>query len=121
MLDEIAERHVRLIEIAATYLTRLRADPPETEQLTIAIELAAEFTHAMEPDPLLPPELLPQPWPGTEARELLAQCWRYCSANRTTTHRAFSRFTPRPHDQSRSELAWPRGTALRRSCPTAGS
>ncbi|GAA4298974.1 transcriptional regulator [Actinomadura luteofluorescens] len=75
MLDEIAERHVRLIEIAATYLTRLRADPPETEQLTIAIELAAEFTHAMEPDPLLPPELLPQPWPGTEARELLAQCW----------------------------------------------
>ncbi|WP_433232256.1 PaaX family transcriptional regulator C-terminal domain-containing protein [Actinomadura formosensis] len=74
-LDEIAERHIRLIEIAAKHLTRLRTDPPETEQLTIAIELATEFTHAMEPDPLLPPELLPQPWPGTEARELVAQCW----------------------------------------------
>ncbi|MGW6305164.1 PaaX family transcriptional regulator C-terminal domain-containing protein [Streptomyces niveus] len=28
----------------------------------------------MEPDPLLPPELLPQPWPGTHARGLFAQC-----------------------------------------------
>ncbi|MEV8398370.1 PaaX family transcriptional regulator C-terminal domain-containing protein [Streptomyces niveus] len=28
----------------------------------------------MEPDPLPPPELLPQPWPGTHARELFAQC-----------------------------------------------
>ncbi|MFI7420523.1 PaaX family transcriptional regulator C-terminal domain-containing protein [Nonomuraea sp. NPDC049684] len=29
---------------------------------------AAEFTRAMEADPLLPPELLPRPWPGTRAR-----------------------------------------------------
>ncbi|WP_372507051.1 PaaX family transcriptional regulator C-terminal domain-containing protein [Actinomadura madurae] len=29
----------------------------------------------MEPDPLLPPQLLPQPWPGTQARELIARCW----------------------------------------------
>jgi phenylacetic acid degradation operon negative regulatory protein len=29
----------------------------------------------MEPDPLLPPELLPRPWPGTQARELVARCW----------------------------------------------
>lgn len=29
----------------------------------------------MEPDPLLPPEPLPQPWPGTRARALAAQCW----------------------------------------------
>ncbi|WP_067449771.1 PaaX family transcriptional regulator C-terminal domain-containing protein [Actinomadura macra] len=74
-LDEIAERHTRLIEVAAERLTRLRTDLPEAERLTIVIELAAEFTHAMEPDPLLPPELLPQPWPGTKARDLVAQCW----------------------------------------------
>jgi phenylacetic acid degradation operon negative regulatory protein len=29
----------------------------------------------MEPDPLLPPQLLPQPWPGTQAREIIARCW----------------------------------------------
>ncbi|MFD0890200.1 PaaX family transcriptional regulator C-terminal domain-containing protein, partial [Streptosporangium algeriense] len=46
-----------------------------TRRLTIAVELAAEFTRAMEADPLLPPELLPQPWPGTRARALAARCW----------------------------------------------
>lgn len=74
-LDELAARHTRLSEVAATHLARLKADPPDTERLTIVIDLAAEFTHAMEPDPLLPPELLPQPWPGTKARDLVAQCW----------------------------------------------
>ncbi|WP_424861297.1 hypothetical protein [Streptomyces sp. MMS24-I29] len=28
----------------------------------------------MEPDPLLPPEPLPHPWPGTRARALTATC-----------------------------------------------
>jgi phenylacetic acid degradation operon negative regulatory protein len=37
--------------------------------------LAAEFTQAVEPDPLLPPELLPQPWVGTAARAAVAACW----------------------------------------------
>ncbi|MFD5766961.1 PaaX family transcriptional regulator C-terminal domain-containing protein [Streptomyces sp. NPDC127049] len=49
--------------------------PTDTERLTYAIELAAAFTTAMEPDPLLPPELLPQPWPGSRARALAAECW----------------------------------------------
>ncbi|MFE5092751.1 PaaX family transcriptional regulator C-terminal domain-containing protein [Streptomyces sp. NPDC056638] len=47
----------------------------DAERLTMAVELAAEFTRAMEPDPLLPPELLPRPWPGSRARELTAACW----------------------------------------------
>ncbi|MEU3506545.1 PaaX family transcriptional regulator C-terminal domain-containing protein [Streptomyces longwoodensis] len=28
----------------------------------------------MDPDPLLPPDLLPQPWPGARARRLTADC-----------------------------------------------
>ena len=40
-----------------------------------AIELAAEFSRAVEPDPLLPPELLPQPWIGVAARARVADCW----------------------------------------------
>ena len=31
-------------------------------------------TSASRSDPLLPPELLPRPWPGKEARDLLARC-----------------------------------------------
>ncbi|WP_411144936.1 PaaX family transcriptional regulator C-terminal domain-containing protein [Streptomyces sp. x-80] len=74
---EIADRYHRLTTVTGPRLARLRApeDLPQAQRLTIAVELAAEFTRAMEPDPLLPPELLSQPWPGTKARELVARCW----------------------------------------------
>ncbi|MFD8983741.1 PaaX family transcriptional regulator C-terminal domain-containing protein [Streptomyces sp. NPDC059564] len=76
-LQEIADRYQRLSRIARPRLARL-TDPAglsPSALLTIAVELAAELTRAMEPDPLLPPQLLPQPWPGTQARELIARCW----------------------------------------------
>ncbi|MFD3659155.1 PaaX family transcriptional regulator C-terminal domain-containing protein [Streptomyces sp. NPDC058659] len=54
-------------------------DRPEpltsAERLSLAIRLAAAFSYAMTPDPLLPAELLPQPWPGTRARHLMATAW----------------------------------------------
>ncbi|MFJ3726452.1 PaaX family transcriptional regulator C-terminal domain-containing protein [Streptomyces sp. NPDC090045] len=76
-LPTIAARYEELAALASARLTRLSAPRPPTgiERLTYAIELAAAFTTAMEPDPLLPPELLTQPWPGTRARTLAAQCW----------------------------------------------
>jgi phenylacetic acid degradation operon negative regulatory protein len=75
--QEIADRYHRLSRIAQPRLDRLTgsAGLPPSELLTIAVELAAELTRAMEPDPLLPPQLLPQPWPGTQARDLIARCW----------------------------------------------
>ncbi|MCX5582783.1 PaaX family transcriptional regulator C-terminal domain-containing protein [Streptomyces erythrochromogenes] len=80
-LDSIAERHEALAALATARTARLSAPdrPTGTERLTCAIELAAAFTTAMEPDPLLPPELLPQPWPGTRARALAARCWEALS------------------------------------------
>jgi phenylacetic acid degradation operon negative regulatory protein len=77
-LERLARAHERLIDVAASRLDRLSGARPLTreEVLTISVELAAEFTRATEPDPLLPPELLPQPWPGVRARALLAQCWQ---------------------------------------------
>ncbi|MFF2660564.1 PaaX family transcriptional regulator C-terminal domain-containing protein [Kitasatospora sp. NPDC058032] len=80
-LDDLAEGHRRLAALAADRLTRLTATAPDSaptwvEHVAIALELAAEFTRATTPDPLLPPELLPRPWPGTEARALTADCWR---------------------------------------------
>lgn len=76
-LDEIADRYHRLSSIARPRLARLTgpAGLSPSALLTIAVELAAELTRAMEPDPLLPPQLLPQPWPGTQSRELIARCW----------------------------------------------
>ncbi len=76
-LQEIADRYHRLGRIARPRLARLTgpAELSSSALLTIAVELAAELTRAMEPDPLLPPQLLPRPWPGTRAREQIAQCW----------------------------------------------
>ncbi|MFB8274558.1 PaaX family transcriptional regulator C-terminal domain-containing protein [Nocardia colli] len=85
-LDEIAARHRRLLDFARRTLRRLRAaELDDTELLTVTIELAAEFTRAMEPDPLLPPQLLPQPWAGTKARGVVAECWSLLLAAETPT------------------------------------
>lgn len=77
-LGEVADGHRRLAALARERLTRLTSAPApgRTERLAVTVELAAEFTRATAPDPLLPPELLPRPWPGTEARALTADCWR---------------------------------------------
>ncbi|MFF9090304.1 PaaX family transcriptional regulator C-terminal domain-containing protein [Streptomyces sp. NPDC014991] len=81
-LEDIAAGHERLAaftrrcldELAATRESAAHGSPEG--RLTMAVELAAEFTRAMEPDPLLPPELLPRPWPGAAARRLAAECWQ---------------------------------------------
>ncbi|MCM2392541.1 transcriptional regulator [Streptomyces sp. CWNU-1] len=76
-LNELAARYQQLATLAESHLGRLAQGVPidETDQLTMAVELAAAFSQAMKPDPLLPPELLSQPWPGAEARRLAAECW----------------------------------------------
>lgn len=46
----------------------------EHDFLAGVLHLAIRFNECFEADPLLPPELLPRPWPGRDARELLARC-----------------------------------------------
>jgi len=76
-LDDIAERYQRILKLAEKRRAQLRGrrELSRTDYLTTALELAAEFTAAMEPDPLLPSELLPGAWIGTRARAVFAQCW----------------------------------------------
>ncbi|WP_250399221.1 PaaX family transcriptional regulator C-terminal domain-containing protein [Streptomyces cellostaticus] len=77
-LTEIAGRYGHLAAYAEGCLARLAEAPGPSDagRLTAAVELAAHFSAAMRPDPLLPPELLPQPWPGARARSLAADCWK---------------------------------------------
>ncbi|MFF8838031.1 PaaX family transcriptional regulator C-terminal domain-containing protein [Streptomyces sp. NPDC015130] len=79
-LDEIAARHEALAAFARSCLDRLdrrgHAEPlGSAERLGLAVRLAAAFSYAMTPDPLLPAELLPHGWAGTRARHLMATCW----------------------------------------------
>ncbi|WP_286213931.1 PaaX family transcriptional regulator C-terminal domain-containing protein [Mycolicibacterium mageritense] len=73
-LDRIGDGHRRLLA-AAERSARVLPGASRTSRLGVAIELAAEFARAVELDPLLPPQLLPQPWIGTEARAAVAACW----------------------------------------------
>jgi phenylacetic acid degradation operon negative regulatory protein len=62
------------------------------EQLRIAIEVAVEFDRAAQPDPLLPPQLLPDPWPGTKGRTLAAHCWTRLMAEAGNEHQIFTHY-----------------------------
>lgn len=46
----------------------------DAEWLPGVLHIAVRFSDSFNLDPLLPPELLPRPWPGREARDLLARC-----------------------------------------------
>ena len=81
-LDEIAERYRGFID---TYrdvpdnldvMRRGGQRLSERDFLPGALHIAIRFSQCFDIDPLLPPELLPRPWPGREARELLARCRR---------------------------------------------
>jgi phenylacetic acid degradation operon negative regulatory protein len=81
-LDEIAQRYR---DFTATYrdvpehleAMRRRGDRiGEKDFLPGVLHIAIRFNECFDHDPLLPPELLPRPWPGREAREVLARCRR---------------------------------------------
>ncbi|MER6387633.1 PaaX family transcriptional regulator C-terminal domain-containing protein [Streptomyces sp. NPDC001523] len=93
-LTDIAERYEALRELASRPEPGLSERKPSgpgpsggepserepagagpTHPLARAVELAAAFSEAMLPDPLLPPELLPRPWPGAAARAAAARAW----------------------------------------------
>ena len=58
-------------------------------QLASSIEMSTEFESCIRQDPLLPPELLPQPWPGTQARQVLRdRSAQIVQARRQTGHLA---------------------------------
>jgi len=81
-IDEIALRYQRFVD---TYggvpraLERMRARHERLADAVFlpgALGVTVEFASVFADDPLLPPELLPRPWPGRAARELLVQSRR---------------------------------------------
>lgn len=55
---------------------RDRSRLTEAEFLPGSLAFGARFQACFNDDPLLPPELLPRPWPGRTARELVLTCRR---------------------------------------------
>jgi phenylacetic acid degradation operon negative regulatory protein len=81
-LDEIAARYQDFIDTYRDVPENLEAMNRRGERLAEvdflpgALHIAIRFAQCFDIDPLLPPELLPRPWPGREARNLLARCRR---------------------------------------------
>lgn len=81
-LDAVADAYRGFIETYAEVPERLEEMRSRGERLSEhdflpgALHMAIKFNDCFERDPLLPPELLPKPWPGRQARELLARCRR---------------------------------------------
>ena len=88
----LAEQLWPITEVAAAYeafvdvyegvpeqLERMRRNHErlaEADFLPGALVIGMKFQECFNRDPLLPPELLPRPWPGRRARELLARSRR---------------------------------------------
>jgi phenylacetic acid degradation operon negative regulatory protein len=81
-LDEVARRYEGFIDTYRDVPESLADMRRRGERLTEhdflpgVLHVAIRFNSCFELDPLLPPELLPKPWPGRAARDLLARCRR---------------------------------------------
>ena len=81
-IDEIAIRYEQFVATYRGVPDALDAMRERRERLADAVFLpgalsvTVEFSEIFADDPLLPPELLPRPWPGRAARELLVRSRR---------------------------------------------
>jgi phenylacetic acid degradation operon negative regulatory protein len=57
-------------------MRRAHVPLPDWAFLPGALAMGLAFKSCFDADPLLPPELLPQPWPGREARDLMVRSRR---------------------------------------------
>lgn len=81
-IEELAERYRAFIDVyegipeELEQMRRRRRRLTEAEFLPGALVIGIRFQECFNTDPLLPPELLPRPWPGRTARDLLARSRR---------------------------------------------
>ncbi|MHB8464939.1 MAG: PaaX family transcriptional regulator C-terminal domain-containing protein [Acidimicrobiales bacterium] len=87
-VDELAGRYRTFCDQYAPvldFLVEMRSRHEhlhDTEFLPGALGMAVEFQECFNADPLLPPELLPRPWPGRTARDVILKSRRLALALR---------------------------------------
>lgn len=92
-LARVADGYRRFVEhheqVPATLedLKRRRGRLADTEFLPLGLRLAVAYSEASADDPHLPPELLPRPWPGRTARDIVARSRRLALQLRADTGR----------------------------------
>jgi phenylacetic acid degradation operon negative regulatory protein len=81
-IDEVAARYETFVDQHRDVPERLEGLKREhgrladTDFLPLALTMAVSYTECSARDPYLPPELLPRPWPGRAAREIVVRSRR---------------------------------------------
>jgi phenylacetic acid degradation operon negative regulatory protein len=81
-IGQLADRYRSFVELyqqipdALDAMRRQKRRLTEAEFLPGALVIGIKFAECFNVDPLLPPELLPKPWPGRTARELVVRSRR---------------------------------------------
>jgi phenylacetic acid degradation operon negative regulatory protein len=81
-LDVVAARYQRFVEVHERVPEQLEAMKSrhgrmaDADFLPLALTMAVDYTECSSRDPYLPPELLPRPWPGRAAREIVVRSRR---------------------------------------------
>jgi phenylacetic acid degradation operon negative regulatory protein len=92
-VEQLADRYAAFVERYAGVPERLREmrlqrqKLPDAAFLPGALAVAVAYLDCFHDDPLLPPELLPRPWPGRAARDLVAASRRLALGVRQTPGR----------------------------------
>jgi phenylacetic acid degradation operon negative regulatory protein len=79
--------HYRDVPSLLSSWRKARRKLPDAEFLPGALAMAVSFQECFDEDPLLPPELLPRPWPGRKARDVLAASRRLALSIRQSSGR----------------------------------
>ena len=93
-VDELAERYELFVKEFGSWPEMLEDRRREhlrlsdADFLPLALSMAVAFSPVFGDDPLLPPELLPRPWPGRVARDLVVRSRRLALAMRQSHNRA---------------------------------
>ena len=81
-LDVVAARYEHFVEVHQGVPARLEelkkrhGRLADTDFLPLALTMAVAYTECSARDPYLPPELLPRPWPGRAARDIVVRSRR---------------------------------------------
>lgn len=92
-IDDLQERYTRFVTRykhlpeALENMQRGRRRIPDAAFLPAALAMAVAFQECFDKDPLLPPELLPRPWPGRAARDLCMRSRRLALTSRESPGR----------------------------------
>lgn len=92
-VDDLARRYEEFVAEFGSWPDMLERRRQEHRRLSdadflpLALSMAVAFSPVFADDPLLPPELLPRPWPGRVARDLVVRSRRLALAIRQSHNR----------------------------------